>query len=267
MKSFLKWVGGKYRIKEKIIEYLPTGNKLIEPFCGGGSIFLNTDYHEYILGDTNADLINLFNVINEHGVEFINYAKMIFENSNSEDVYYQNRELYNTTENVYLKSALFIYLNKHCFNGLFRVNSSGKFNTPFGNYKSPKFPEIELLEFYKKSIKAEFIVSDFSETMSLAISGDVIYCDPPYSQLIQKSNFTAYTKESFGESDHFKLRYKAIELSNRNIPVVISNHDTDFTRELYKDASKIVSFEVSRNLSCKGDERKKVKELVAIYTP
>jgi DNA adenine methylase len=268
MKPFLKWTGGKYKLKEKIIEHLPTGNRLIEPFVGSGSIFLNTDYPEYILGDSNPDLIQLYNYVKSSGKSFIDYVESLFSFSNREQFYYKNRETFNDpSTSPITKAALFIYLNKHCFSGLYRVNSGGKFNVPYGKYKSPKFPREELLNFYLKSQNATFYTSDFIDTMDLATEKSVVYCDPPYSPLIQKSNFTSYTKDSFGEPEHFKLRDKAIELQNKGIPVIISNHFTPFTLELYKDASKIVTLDVQRNVSCKGDERKKVKELLAIYTP
>lgn len=264
MKSFLKWAGGKYKIKDRIILGLPKSSRLIEPFVGSASIALNTDYSEYILNDINKDLINLFIVIKEHNIDFIKYAKFKFEDSNTEAQYYVNRNTFNTTEHIWEKSALFIYLNKHCFNGLFRVNQQNKFNVPFGRYKCPVFPETELLNFYNKFKYAHMLCMDYLNTMDLAVPGDVVYCDPPYSPLIQTSNFTAYNQIGFQEDAHVKLALKAIELYNRGVSVVISNHDTEFTRKLYVGA-KLEFFDVQRNISRDGSNRKQASELLAKY--
>lgn len=273
MKSFLKWVGGKYLIKDKIIDTLSTGDspgerrcqRLIEPFIGGGSIFLNTNYSNYLLADANKDLINLYETIKYDGIEFIKYARCIFENANISETYYYNRELYNTTNDIYLKSALFIYLNKHGYSGLYRTNSSGGFNVPFGSYKHPIFPELELLNFHNKSKQATFVVDDFINTMDKAVLGDVVYCDPPYSPIDAISNFTSYTANEFGVIQHILLKEQAVRLANKCISVCISNHDTEHTRELYSDA-KIVSFPVRRNIASKSQYRGIVNELIAIYS-
>ncbi|MCY7367238.1 MAG: Dam family site-specific DNA-(adenine-N6)-methyltransferase, partial [Chamaesiphon sp.] len=133
MKPFLKWAGSKYKIIDKITESLPDGNRLIETFVGSGSVFLNTNYHEYIVADTNADLINLYSCIKDKGIDFIEYAKHLFvsENNNQES-FYSLRKEFNETQDVDKKSAIFIYLNRHCFNGLCRYNSKNQFNVPFG---------------------------------------------------------------------------------------------------------------------------------------
>ena len=126
-KPFLKWAGGKTKLCDKINTILPKGNRLVEPFIGSGAVFLNTEYKEYYLADTNSDLINTFNYVKNEGIEFINYVNDLFvPENNTKEKYLEFREVFNTTSDTRLKSALFIYLNRHCFNGLCRYNSKGR---------------------------------------------------------------------------------------------------------------------------------------------
>ena len=168
-KPFLKWAGGKSRLCEKINGILPAGNRLIEPFIGAGSVFLNTTYPKYLLSDVNQDLINIYHLLQTDGIDFINFASHLFTTeNNTQNAYLKNRLLFNTTTDIQLKSALFIYLNKHCFNGLCRYNLKGGFNVPFGKYANPKFPQDALVSFVKKSKIAEFQIADFKKTMANA---------------------------------------------------------------------------------------------------
>ena len=133
MKPFLKWAGGNYRLIDRIQSVLPAGNRLIEPFVGSGAVFLNTNYKSNLLTDSNPDLINLFKNLQNEGQNFINYCSSFFvPENNNELAFYQFREEFNTTTDIRKKSALFGYLNRHCFNGLCRYNSKGGFNVPFG---------------------------------------------------------------------------------------------------------------------------------------
>ena len=135
MKPFLKWAGGKFRIIDRVLDSLPKGKRLIEPFVGSGSVFLNANFEENVLADSNADLIHLYKQIQADGKEFIEYANSLFVSSNNTEVeFYKLRDEFNTTSDIKRKSALFVYLNRHCFNGLCRYNSKGKFNVPFGRY-------------------------------------------------------------------------------------------------------------------------------------
>ena len=265
-KPFLKWAGGKYRLASVIRAALPQGRRLIEPFVGSGAVFLNMDYSSYVLADANQHLIDLFQLIKYDGVEFIDYCQSFFNGDvNSELVFYQRRELFNSTDDIKLKSALFIYLNRHCFNGLCRYNAKGFFNVPFGRYKLPLFPRQEILAFYKKSQYASFSASDFVETMEMAEKGDVIYCDPPYVPLSATASFTNYTHGGFGLEEQNQLAAMALKLSLKGIPVIISNHHTPFTLNAYKDA-RIELFDVQRFISSKAESRGKVSELLAIFS-
>lgn len=265
MKPFLKWAGGKYKIIDRIIRALPKGTRLIEPFAGSAAVFLNTNYDTYLIADSNADLINLYKQLKKDGANFVAYSKELFVPANNkENVFYELREEFNTTQDLIRKAAIFIYLNRHCFNGLCRYNSKGLFNVPFGSYKNPPFPEMEMLNFAQKSKKAQFIMGDFVQTMENAKVGDVIYCDPPYVPLTETSNFTSYTSGGFGQQEQNKLAELAKKLSAKGIPVIISNHDTDFTRNSYSCA-QIDFFDVRRFISSKVTQRNKASELLAVF--
>lgn len=265
MRPFLKWAGGKHRLAPKIIEHLPLGKRLIEPFVGSGAVFLSSDYKSYLLSDANADLISVFNYLKNDSDKFIKYCDTFFtQDSNNETHYYLNREEFNTTLNEHKKAALFIYLNRHCFNGLCRYNSSGKFNVPFGRYTSPTLPVEEMLYFAKKAERASFEVADFVDTMSKATPGDVVYCDPPYVPLTATANFTDYASGGFGNLQQKKLAEMAEKLRSNSIPVLISNHDTEFTRILYEKSS-MSFFDVQRFISSKANSRGKAAELLAVF--
>lgn len=265
MKPFLKWAGGKFRVIPKIQYVLPKGKRLVEPFVGSGAVFMNTEYEHYLLGDSNPDLINLFLQLQKEGESFIDFAASFFSaETTTEDSFYSLREQFNSTDDIRHKSALFVYLNKHCFNGLCRYNSKGGFNVPYGKRTEPSFPRDEMLAFLEKAKRAEFVISDFVSTMEQAEIGDVVYCDPPYAPLVQKSNFTSYSVGNFGMIEQLKLVEMALELQSRGIPVVISNHNTEFTQEAYQKA-ELHEFDVQRNIAADGANRIKAKELLAVF--
>ncbi|MZP29894.1 Dam family site-specific DNA-(adenine-N6)-methyltransferase [Heliobacterium undosum] len=264
-RPFLKWAGNKYRIIHRIQAVLPAGNRLIEPFAGSAAVFLNTGFKENLLADSNDDLIRLYQTVKTGGEDFIEYCRSFFtEENNQPERYYEFRERFNTTDDGVLKSALFIYLNRHGYNGLCRYNASGKFNAPVGRYKKPYFPERELRFFTEKARDAEFLCQDFTQTMATARPGDVVYCDPPYVPLSQTSNFTSYSAGGFGESEQWILAELARRLAEQGVSVLISNHDTDFTQKAY-DAARIERFHVQRFVSCDGANRGKAGELLALF--
>jgi DNA adenine methylase len=265
MKPFLKWAGNKYRIVDKIRGLLPPGRRLIEPFAGAAAVFLNTNYAYNIVNDLNVDLINLYLVLKAHGPAFIDECKSLFvPDNNSPDAYYALRQEFNETKDRVRKSALFLYLNRHGYNGLCRYNSEGGFNVPFGRYKKPYFPFEEMMFFYHKAQTAEFLAEDFETVMRRAEPGDVIYCDPPYVPLSDTANFTSYSAGGFGPEEQLRLARVAEEVSAKGIPVLISNHRNSFTLEAYA-AANIESFDVQRFISCDGDNRNKATELLALF--
>ena len=266
MKPFLKWAGGKLRIVARIKAVLPGGKRLIEPFVGSGALFLNTEFDAYLLADVNADLVNLYKQLQPAGQGFIDYCFTFFTPANnSETAFYALRRQFNQTTDALEKAALFVYLNKHCYNGLCRYNAKGAFNVPFGRYKQPYFPLVEMRHFQQKAQQACFHVQDFVATMASAEAGDVIYCDPPYTPLSATANFTSYSAAAFGIAEQHKLAAMSEELRSRGITVIISNHDTPFTRSLYALADEHLYFGVQRHISCDGANRNKANEVLAVY--
>jgi len=264
-RPFLKWAGNKYRLLDRIRPLLSQGGRLIEPFAGSCALFLNTDYRLTVLNDNNADLINLYTSLQDEASDFIDYVEQFFTTrNNNETAYYRFRKQFNTTDDPYLKAALFIYMNRHGFNGLCRYNNSGGFNVPFGRYKRPYFPRQEMQLFAEKSRQARFTNESFMVAMRKARRGDVVYCDPPYVPLTSTANFTAYSAGGFSQADQLALVEQAQKLAARGVRVIISNHDTPFTQAAYRDAV-CTHFKVRRTISCNGARRGHAGELLARY--
>ncbi len=234
MKPFLKWAGGKYRLVERIRVLLPAGDRLIEPFVGSGALFLNTDYASYLLADANPDLVNLHQRLRDGGEAFIAACGALFTpEANDRRIYLERRALFNATGDGEVRAKLFVYLNKHCYNGLCRYNSHGGFNVPFGRYVKVGFPALEMRAFQRKAQDAEFLCADFVHVMRQARRGDVVYCDPPYVPLSATAQFTSYSAKPFGMDSQETLAAEALALAARGVPVLISNHNTAATRRLY----------------------------------
>lgn len=267
-RPFLKWAGGKFRLTDTINKALPKGKScLIEPFVGAGAVFLNSDFERYILFDINPDLIGLFNIVKQDVENYIRTARALFlhTEANTEYFYYIQRTAFNASKDPFERAVLFLYLNRFGYNGLCRYNLKGEFNVPFGRFKKTYFPEKELRQFAEKAQRAEFICGDFQEAFQYADENSVIYCDPPYAPLEQASNFTGYAGNIFDLEKQSLLASLAKDVSyTKSIPVVISNHDTPFTRDIYTGA-KIKSLKVQRFISRSTTTRLKVKELIAIF--
>lgn len=264
-RAFLKWAGGKYGLIEHINRRLPEGQVLVEPFVGAGSVFLNSDYDAYLLADINADLINLYQLLKQTPDAFIRDAAALFVDANNEkSAYYAFRTAFNQEQEPSRRALLFLYLNRHGYNGLCRYNKKGGFNVPFGAYKRPYFPEKELWFFAEKAQKATFVCQSYDQVFAQAQSDQVFYCDPPYAPLSSTASFTTYAANGFTLDDQAILARLARETSARGVPVLISNHDIPLTRELYRDASLDV-VAVKRTISRHGHNRKKVDELLALF--
>lgn len=265
-RPFLKWPGGKYRLIERISKALGPGERLVEPFVGSAAVFLNTQFDDYLLADNNPDLINLFQILNEEGESFIEYVGQLFRpETNQADAYYEYRKIFNSTPDLRLKAALFIYLNRHCYNGLCRYNKTGGFNSPFGRYKKPHFPVETMRHFVQKSQHATFQIANFIDTMHEASSGDIVYCDPPYMPLSKTASFTDYSAGGFGWNEQVQLAKSARQLADRGVRVIISNHNTPEVRKLYKGA-RISQFDVPRFISQDANNRTKAREILAIFS-
>lgn len=242
------------------------GARLIEPFVGAGAVFVNTAYANNLLCDSNRDLISLYGVLRCQGSKFVQRCQKLFTPENNTELqFYALRQEFNRCADEERRAALFVYLNRHCYNGLCRYNQKGKFNTPFGRYEQPYFPAEEMMLFAAKLKTAGLKCQDFRITLQAAGAGDVVYCDPPYVPLSDTAYFTDYFSGGFRLADQEDLAKYAAEAARRGATVLLSNHDTAITRRLYRLASPIISVMVSRTISCDGENRKKAKELVAVF--
>jgi len=266
-RAFLKWAGGKYTLVERLNREFPKTQKvLVEPFVGAGSVFLNTQFEHYVLNDINRDLIELYKLLKNDCEHYISESRGYFTAEfNAEDRYYQLRERFNNCQDTLERSILFLYLNRHGYNGLCRYNKSGGFNVPFGRYKAPYYPEKELRFFSQKASRAKFTCRPFQEVLLESEKSAVIYCDPPYAPIGETAYFTSYAKQGFSLEQQQELADLAFQKSEQDGNfVMISNHNTPFTRGIYQQA-RIKKLSVGRFISQKGDGRKKVSELLAIY--
>jgi DNA adenine methylase len=269
-RPFVKWPGNKYRFINIIVSKLPTSRTLIEPFVGSGAVFLNTNYENYVLSDANPDIINLYKTLQQHGHEFIDFCKKFFTRKNNTAAnYYTIRDQFNhMQDDPITRAALFLYLNRHGYNGLCRFNKHNKFNVPFGRHHNIKLPIAPMKAFYVKAKRAKFFLRDFKDTLSLRRlhrSNAVVYCDPPYVPLSNTANFINYQAKGFDFSNQQILANLAIKLSNKGIPVLISNHLTTVTKQIYAKASELTTFQARRMISCKADSRNYVTEVLALY--
>ena len=265
MKPFIKWAGGKYRLVSRIQALLPHGHRLVEPFVGSAAVWLNTTYSAALLADANLDLITLYRTLQRHGEGFIDFCKEFFvPENNTRERYYALRERFNTSQDSWEKSALFLYLNRHGYNGLCRYNAGGGFNVPFGRYRIPYFPQREMDCFFQRSQTATFIHRDFRAVMANLEPGDVVYCDPPYVPLSATANFTDYAAGGFGQGDQDDLVQMARDLGARGIPVLISNHATEDIRHAYQGA-RLESFAVQRFISRDTQNRHTAEEVLALF--
>lgn len=267
-RSFLKWPGGKYSLVNEIRRHLPEGRLLIEPFVGSGTVFLNTDYQEYWLSDINSDLINLYNIIKHKVDKFVDDSVGLFSRkNNTASAYYCLRQTFNQSQDPYKRALLFLYLNRHGYNGLCRYNKSGGFNVPFGTYSRPYFPEAELYGFAEKAQCATFICEDYLQSLQRSPEKAIIYCDPPYTPLSATANFTNYYSRNFTPEDQSSLAELAyVTMLNRGASLLISNHDTVMARHWYRHA-KLTTVQVSRRIGCQVQSRAAVQELLALYHP
>lgn len=267
VKPFLKWAGNKTRSLKHILPLLPASKRLIEPFTGSGAVFLNAGFCHNLLGEANADLIHVFQYLQREGQRFIDDCYRYFKPENNEaSAYADLKEQFNQSSDPRERACLFIYLNRHGYNGLCRYNSKGIFNVPFGRYRQPHFPGETMLKVHHRSQGAVFVKQDYRSSINMAEKGDVIYCDPPYIPLSKSASFSAYTSYQFAEADQIILADLARDAVARGATVLISNHDVPLARELYQEA-EIISFPVSRMISCKHESRDPVRELLAIFKP
>ena len=265
-KPFLTWLGRKTRLVPRIAGLLPPGTRLVEPFAGSGAVFMGVERPRYLLADTNPDLVPLYALLKADPEGTIEAARALFTPENNEIGRYDAlRDRLNDLEpGDPERAAIFVYLNRHGFNGLCRyTRGRGRYNVHFGSKPSPRFPEGEMRAFASKSSRAEFVSAPFWETMAEAAPGDVIYCDPPYVHVAVSKGYNTYGG-GFRMPEQARLADACRACAARGIPVLVSNHDTPGTRELYGGA-RITAVDTPRSISCDTGGRTRVGEILALF--
>lgn len=283
MKPIVKWVGGKHQLLDRITERLPKEfNTYYEPFLGGGAVLLDLDVTTAIVNDINPELINMYCQVRDNVEELIKNLSTIDSwhetypsyseegGPNQKEFYYKLRAEFNKNlgTNTVMQAARFIYLNKHCFNGLYRVNKKGEFNVPFnGKLTGRSFDPDHLREVSTKLQNVQFKCGDFKDAVfnPPASEGDFVFFDSPYD-LITDTSFVDYSKEGFKFDDHVRLADLFKSLSNKGVYCMLTNHDTPFIRELYKDY-KIEVVDVRRSINRNGNDRKGTEVIITNYNP
>ncbi|PTA90975.1 DNA (cytosine-5-)-methyltransferase [Kluyvera sp. Nf5] len=265
-RPFLKWAGGKFSLLSELERHIPAGNRLIEPFVGGGSVFMNSDKHaNFLLADVNPDLINLYTMLDVDHIRVLSFAQELFKRAANEDAYMELREEFNNQRlSAPERAAAFLYLNRHCFNGLMRYNRSNQFNVGYGSYAAPYFPAEEVKAFKARSHKCVFMTAGYRQTLSLAGDGDVVYCDPPYEPLPGTDGFTNYSGAGFSWADQIALAECCVAAHQRGAKVVISNSSAPKVIELYEQHGlKIHHVSARRAMSSKPGTRSAASDIIA----
>ena len=266
-RPFLKWAGGKYSLLPELDLLIPAGARLIEPFVGGGSVFLNSGKHEsFLLADANPDLINLYQMLAAVPEQVTLLARQLFAEMNDEPGYFAVRQAFNAQQMTGPeRAAAFLYLNRHCFNGLIRYNRAGEFNVGWGKKTGPYFPDKELLAFAAVARTCVFMNSGYRRTLSLAGRGDVVYCDPPYEPLPGTAGFTNYAAGGFVWADQVALVESCVAAHQRGARVVISNSTAPRIIELYEPLGfTLHHVSARRSISSKASTRENAADIVAI---
>ncbi|HGP0788188.1 TPA: Dam family site-specific DNA-(adenine-N6)-methyltransferase [Salmonella enterica subsp. diarizonae serovar 53:z10:z35] len=266
-RPFLKWAGGKYSMLPVLYHIIPAGMRLIEPFVGGGSVFLNSDKHAcFLLADVNTDLINLYQMLAVVPDTVIRHARVMFDRLNNAESYTALRDEFNAqVMDAPERAAAFLFLNRHCFNGLIRYNRNNQFNVGWGKYPSPYFPEEEIEAFTRMAHNCVFMAAGFHRTLALAGEGDVVYCDPPYEPMPGTAGFTHYAAGGFTWDDQVALAECCVAAHQRGARVVIGNSTAPRVIDLYSQHGfEIRYISARRSISSKGSTRETAKDLVAI---
>lgn len=260
----VKWVGGKRQLMFELLKNMPENyNRYFEPFIGGGALFFELQPDNAYISDLNEELINLYKVVRDNVEELITDLQ---KHDISKEYFIEIRNIDRTEEyknwsNV-KKASRFIYLNRTCFNGMYRVNSKGEFNVPFGHYKNPRIlDENNLINCSNLLQRTEIRHADFSEILKKVKKGDFVYFDPPYVPLSETSSFTSYTKDGFDLDMQFKLRDVCDELDSMGVKFLLSNSDTKLVNELYENYN-IKKVFASRQINANADGRGKITEVL-----
>ncbi|MEG1008967.1 MAG: DNA adenine methylase [Clostridia bacterium] len=266
----LKWVGGKRQLLSEINKYKPKSiTTYYEPFVGGGAVLFSLQQKNVVVNDINKELINVYTVIKDNVDELICELENKEKYLNTSDCFYSLREIdrqqskYISLTNIQ-KAARIIYLNKTCYNGLYRVNSLGEFNSPFGKYKNPNIVNSQVLKAvsnYFNNSNITFLNGDFEDSVNNISKGSFVYFDPPYSPISKTSNFTGYNENGFGDLEQIRLKKLCDELNKKGVNFLLSNSDCKFIRDLYKDY-EIIEIKAKRSINSSGNKRGKVSEVL-----
>ena len=266
-KPVVKWVGGKRQLLREIVPLLPDRDTpYCEPFLGGGAVLFELQPTTAIINDINADLMGVYEVIRDDVESLI---EILSEYKNTKEFFYTVRDL-DRNKNVFSKlskvekAARTLYLNKTCFNGLFRVNSSGEFNSPYGYYKNPNIVNETVLravnEFFSDS-NISFHNEDFSAILERITKDTFVYLDPPYDPVSGTSNFTGYNRRGFDREEQKRLKEYCDKLTQKGIRFLLSNSATDFIKELYRDYD-ITIVQAKRSVNSNGKKRGAIEEVL-----
>ena len=264
----VKWVGGKRQIIDEIITYVPDSfSTYYEPFLGGGAVLFELQPKKAVVNDVNEELMNIYEVIKDNVDELIEGLKR-HKIKNDKAYFYEIRELDRNREQYNLltpveRASRIIYLNKTCYNGLFRVNKSGEFNAPFGNYKNPNIVNettLRAVSAYFNKAKIRFTCQDFEDALKWSRKGAFVYLDPPYDPVSETASFTGYDKGGFDRNEQIRLKKTCDKLNKKGIKFLLSNSATDFIMDLYQDY-KIEVIQAKRAINSKADRRGNVDEV------
>ena len=288
LKPFLKWAGGKGQLVDQLVRFFPTEEertltKYIEPMVGGGALLFYVlskyDFEQVYISDINAELINAYNAIKNNIDELVaklTEMQLLFlpmDENGRKYYYYSSRDRFNSLElnesNSVEKAALFIFLNKTCFNGLYRVNRKGQFNVPMGAYKKPCICDEENLRNVSNALQnVEIVCGDYTLSKSVIDKESFVYLDPPYRPISETSGFTSYNSDIFDDNEQIRLANFIDEINATGAKIVLSNSDPQnvneedsFFEDLYKSYT-IRKVEASRMINSKSDGRGKIKELL-----
>ncbi len=264
--TFVKWAGGKRQLISQFKDFFPTKiETYLEPFVGGGAVLFyvlqNYAPKKVVISDINEELINCYEVIRDN-VEGVIKSLKEHKNKHNKEYYYKIRSLDPKNLSKIEKASRTIYLNKTCFNGLYRVNSKGQFNVPIGSYKNPKIVYEKELRLISKMLKnVDIKLMSFEGALDYAKKDCFVYLDPPYHPLKKGKSFTTYTKENFLEKEQEKLAEVFNELERKGCKIMLSNSDTKFIKRLYKNYS-IDLVNANRMINCDATKRGKISEVV-----
>lgn len=262
----LKWVGGKRQLIQEIEKYFPKKiSTYYEPFVGGGAVLFHFQPKKAVINDVNEELINFYNVIKDDVESLIEDLKKY---ENNEELYYKVRSWdrspkFKNLTNIQRASRIH-FLNKTCYNGLYRVNNVGEFNTPFGKYKNPNITNEAILRavsFYFKKSNIKILKGDYEDALKGIRKGSFVYFDPPYDPVSNSSNFTGYSEGGFNKDEQIRLKKVCDKLNLRGINFLLSNSSTEFIKELYKEYD-IIPVNAKRNINSIASDRGEVEEVL-----